>query len=272
MSHSAIPLHDLAQRIDQRQAVLETLRREYASRQQQLEELTQRKLQLQAQLQQVEAEITGFGQGPASATKPAKATKPAPAKTAPAAPSNGAVAPLSLPKLLVQIVREAKGPVTIKELVSEVVRRHYPSTSKNLPKTIETRVSELVNKGLLRRAPDQAGVLPGRTPLSAKTQKPTKASVSKPAATTTAAAAPAQDLTLAAAVTKVLASSAKPLTARALADKVLALGYRSKSKDFLNVIGAGISKMDNVAHVKGEGYRLKKGKTSPTAGMGKRSK
>jgi hypothetical protein len=57
-----------------------------------------------------------------------------------------------------QIVREAKRPVTIKDLASEVVRRHYPSTSRSLPKMVEARVSEVVKKGLLRRVPDQAGV------------------------------------------------------------------------------------------------------------------
>jgi hypothetical protein len=268
MSHSTIPLHDLEQRINQRQTELEQPRREYEARQGQLQKLTQRQQQLQAQLQQVEAEIASFGQSPASATKPAKVIKPARATT-PAAPPNGTVATLSLSELLVQIVREAKRTITIKELATEVVRRHYPSTSKNLPKTVEARVSDLVKKGSLRRAPSQAGVLPGGTPSSAKTQSPAKVGVSKPA---TAAAAPAQELTLAAAVTKVLAASAKPLTARVLADKVLALGYRSQSKDFLNVLGAGLGKMDHVEHVKVEGYRLKKSKTSPPADNGSSSK
>jgi hypothetical protein len=269
MSHSIIPLQDLEQRINQRQVELEQLRREYEARHGQLQKLAQRQQQLQAQLQQVEAEIASFGQGPASATKPAKVTKPPRATTTRAAPPKGTVATLSLSKLLVQIVRAAKRPITIKELATEVVRRHYPSTSKNLPKTVETRVSELVKKGLLRRAPNQAGVLPAGTPSSAKTPSPAKVGVSKPA---TAAAAPAPELTLAAAVTKVLAASAKPLTARTLADKVLALGYRSKSQDFLNVLGAGLSKMNTVEHVQGQGYRLKKGKTSPAASKRHNSK
>ena len=276
MSQSNPSLHDLAQRIDQQQAELEKLRREYASRQQQLEKLTQRQQQLQAQLQQVEAEIAGLGQGQASPTKPVTATKSAPVKTVPAAPSNGAVAPLSLPKLLVQIVREAKRPITIKELASEVVRRHYPSTSKSLPNIVETRVAELVKKGLLRRAPDQAGVLPGRMAPAAKAPSPAAAAVSKPAtaaqSTSKVTAGTASELTLAAAVTKVLAASAKPLTARELAEKVRALGYRSKSKDFLNVLWTGIGKMDNVEHVKGQGYRLKKGKISPPANKKSKSK
>ena len=275
MSHSSHSLHDLAQRIDQRQAELEQLRREYEARQRQLEKLTQRKQQLQAQLQQVEAEIAGLGQGQASPTKPITAAKPTPMKTVPV-PPNGPVAPLSLPKLLVEIVKEAKRPVTIKELASEVVRRHYRSSSTSLPKTVETRVSELVKKGLLRRAPNKAGVLPGRKSPSAKASSPAAADVSKPTtvdqAASKAAAGAAGELTLAAAVTKVLAASVKPLTSRELAEKVLALGYQSKSKDFINVLWTGIGKMDNVEHVKGQGYRLKKGKTSPPASKGHNSK
>ncbi len=272
MSQSVIPLDDLAQRINQREAELRQLRREYEARQGQLGKLNQRRQQLQTQLRQVEAEIAALGQGKPSPTKPGTATKPAPAKTAPATPPNGMVAPLSLPKLLVQIVKEAKRSMTIKELASEVVRRKYPSTSKSLSKTVETRVSELVKKGLLRRAPNQAGVLPGQKPPPSKAQKTVAAGVSKPA---TAASAPPVasagangGLTLAAAVTKVLAASAKPLTARELAERVLALGYRSTSKDFINVIWAGMAKMANVQHVKGQGYRLKKRNTSPTAHKG----
>ena len=118
-------------------------------------------------------------------------------------------------------------------------------------------------------------MLPGGKAPSAKAPSPAAAAVSKPA--TAAAAAPtamvaARELTLAAAVTKVLAASAKPLTSRELAEKVLALGYQSKSKDFINVLWTGIGKMDNVEHVKGQGYRLKKGKTSPASNKGNNSK
>ncbi len=272
MSQSVIPLHDLARRISQQEADLEKLRREYEACQGQLHQLAQRKQQLQAQLQEVEAEIAALGQGQASPAKPAKTTKPAPAKTTPAAPPNTSAATLSLPKLLVQIVKEAKRPLTSKELASEVVRRHYPSTSRNLPKTVETRVSELVNRGLLRRAPDQAGVLPGGMPTPKKSSSPARAGAAKPATAAPAGPPAAGELTLAAAVTKVLAASAKPLTARALAERVLALGYRSASKDFINVIWAGMHKMANVQHVKGQGYRLKKGQTSPAANKDKKSK
>jgi hypothetical protein len=260
MSQSVIPLHDLQQRIDQREAELEELRREYESRQGQLEKLTQRKQQLQAQLQQVEAEIAGIGQGKASPAKPATAAKPAPAM-----PHNRPGPPISLPKLLVQIVNEAKRPITVKELTGEVVRRKYPTTSQRLLDIVETRVLELVKKGLLRRAPNQAGLLPGGAP-APKAQSPASAGASRPAT------AAAQELTLAAAVTKVLAASAKMLTARELAEKVLALGYRSKSKDFINVLWAGLGKMDNVENVKGQGYRLKKSKTSSAASKGHGSK
>jgi hypothetical protein len=55
----------------------------------------------------------------------------------------------------------------------------------------------------------------------------------------------------------VLASSPRPLTTEELAKKVLAIGYKTTSKNFLNVLWVGIGDMDNVERV-ADGYRLKK--------------
>ena len=52
---------------------------------------------------------------------------------------------------------------TIKELAQQVVDRQFPSNSKNLGGMVETRVSELLRKGILRRTPDKARILPGKT-------------------------------------------------------------------------------------------------------------
>ena len=59
-------------------------------------------------------------------------------------------------------------------------------------------------------------------------------------------------------VARVLAKSSRPLTTKELANKVLATGYETKSKDFRNVLWVGLGTMENVEHVKGVGYRLKK--------------
>ena len=289
MTSRAIPLQDLEHRINQHQDELAMLRQEYEARQNHLRELTQRKEKLQTQLQELEAEIHGVGQGssptppaPIQVTASKPVAKPAPAEAA--KKSNGTV---SLPQLLIRIVAKAGGPITVKEIARAVVRHKYPSTSQNLPKMVEKRVSEMVKKGFFKRAPNQQGVLPAQAPESTKAPaaKPAsvpvvaapkpetaKAPTAKPASTPAVAApkaapvataptpAPAGDNQppLPEVVTQVLAKTTEPLSARALAEKVLATGYKSKSKDFINVIWAGVGKMDNVENVQGKGYRLKK--------------
>lgn len=290
MTSRAIPLQDLEKRISQHQGELEKLRREYEARQTHLRDLTQRKEKLQTQLQQVEAEIRGVGQGstpaPSAAKTPIKVTKPAAAGSV-----KNPTGTVSLPKLLLRIVAKAAGPITVKEIAQEVVRHKYPSTSKNLSKMVEKRVSEMVKKGLLHRAPNQQGVLPAQTtktatPPVAKVESTPAAAVPKPATAATMpkpatvakapspspAAATENELPLPVVVTQVLAKTSEPISARVLADKVLATGYKSKSKDFINVIWAGVGKMDNVENVPGKGYRLKKGPAAAPASKPKGSK
>jgi hypothetical protein len=55
-----------------------------------------------------------------------------------------------------------------------------------------------------------------------------------------------------------LSKSKTPLAARQLAEKVSAVGYQTKSRNWINVVSAMLSKMDNVQLVPGQGYRLKK--------------
>jgi hypothetical protein len=281
MTSRAIPLQDLAHRISQQQGELEKLRREYEARQTHLRDLNSRKEKLQAQLQQVEAEIRGVGQGSALPPTPVK-TSPKAAKPAAAAPVKSPTGTVSLPKLLLRIVAKAGGPITVKEVAREVVRHKYPSTSKNLPKMVEKRVSEMVKKGLLRRAPNQLGVLPAQTakttpPPAAKVISTPAAAVPKPApvakpAITPPTPATENELPLPVVVTQVLAKTSEPISARDLAEKVLATGYKSKSKDFINVIWAGVGKMDNVENVPGKGYRLKKAAAAAPASKPKGSK
>jgi hypothetical protein len=260
MTPVAIPLRDLGQRISQQQAELEKMRQEYNARQTRLRELTHRKEQLQAQLRQVEDDLQGIEVGQKPAKKPTTAAKPA------ATAAKG----VSLAQLLVDIVSEAAGPLTVQQLRQEVEKRKYTTNSVNLSGLIATRVSALIKQKLLRRSKNQPGVLLVQGPSlpqgpakkasnGVPTAGPKQTAVKKPV-TPTAGVGVKSDVTLPDVVTQVLAGSARPLLARELADKVLESGYQTKSNNFTKVVGTGIGKMANVEHVKGKGYRLKKAK------------
>ena len=60
-------------------------------------------------------------------------------------------------------------------------------------------------------------------------------------------------------VTQILQKSRTPLTRGELAVEALKAGHRTSSKNLTNVIGAQINAMDNIEHVEGAGYRLRKG-------------
>lgn len=277
MTTRVIPLQALAQRINQQQAELDKLRQEYEARQADLRRYALRKEELQAELLRVETEIQGLAQGakpPASVAPtaaPAAPKRPV-AKASSPKPTPAPAEPLTLPKLLLQIVREAKGPMTVKTLTEEAVRRNYVTTSKNLAALVDTRISELIKKGLVRRAKNQPGVvavsgsakgptLPVKVAPPAAA-KPAKKSVTPKAAATPAFAASKSGPSLTSVIAKILGESSEPVPARELAAKVLATGYQTKSKDFTNVIWVAVAKMDNVENVSGRGYRLKKGKKS----------
>jgi hypothetical protein len=273
----AAPLDVLAQQIARQQAELEALRREYETRQTRLTDLSRRKEELTAQLQQVEADIHATTQGqpprPASA-KPAKPTAPRPQPHGrPPQPATPAAKPKparphTLPALLVAIVRQAAGPRTVAQLAQEVVRRQFPTTSGNVPRLVATRVKDLVKRGLLSPAPEHGGfvlaqpVAGAKMPAAKATPAP-KAS-GKNGAVSAKAALPAKrhaqqhQLPLRVLLTNLLAKSRRPLAARALAEQVLAGGYQTKSTNFVEVVWAMLVKMDNVENVPGQGYLLKK--------------
>jgi hypothetical protein len=277
MTTRVIPLQALAQRINQQQAELAQLRQEYEARQADLRRFTLRKEQLQAELARVEAEIRGLAQGakppPGVAPTAGHAAPKRPvAKAASAKPGPTTAQPLTLPGLLLQIVREATGPMTVKKLTEEAQRRNYVTTSKNLAALVDTRISELIKKKLVRRAKNQPGVVAvpssakGPTP-PGKVAPPAAAAQAKKAVMTkstpkTASAASKSGPSLTSLIAKILGGSSEPVPARELAAKVLATGYQTKSKDFTNVIWVAVAKMDNVENVSGRGYRLKKGKKS----------
>jgi hypothetical protein len=272
---TAAPLKTLAQQIARQQAELETLHLDYEARQTRLADLTRRKDELTAQLQQVEADIQATTQGRSSSTPsrtPAAASQPQ-RKTPPVQPTGSSPPPTrvrkhSLAAVLVNIVRKADGPVTVKQLTEEMVRRKFPTTSSNLARMIDTRVRGLVKRGLLQRASGRAGVILATSATgseaSADHAKPGHKTSGKNGvvvAKATSAAKPdgqSQRVPLRPLLARLLAKSRRLLAARELAEQVLASGYKTKSKNFVDVLWVALGQMPNVENVPGQGYRLKK--------------
>jgi hypothetical protein len=68
-----------------------------------------------------------------------------------------------LPALIVSLIREAGQPLTVQQLVVQVKKRGFRSTSTNFPKMLKIRVYELLKKGLVVRAADQSGFVLGKS-------------------------------------------------------------------------------------------------------------
>jgi hypothetical protein len=278
---NATPLNDLVRRISNQEAELQKLRREFEERQRKLASLTQRKKALQAQLRQIEAETAALVTGVPKKSKvsrptPAKASKGQPARngksslTKPSVPSRNSTtkAGLTLPHLIMRIVEEAHGPLSVKQIAKEALRRGFTSTSGNFRKMVAIRVRELRKKGGLRAADGQAGFVLGKSSRSqtasarklpknnSRSGTPTAWKNSKPAQGNRKGEQPS----LRSVLTKLLEGSKGPLLVRDLAKRALAAGYRSISKDFDNVVKATLGKMEELVNVPGKGYRLKKGK------------
>jgi exonuclease VII large subunit len=271
-----LSLDAIQQRIAQRDAELQRLRRELEARQSRLQALTQRKQELQAKLQQIEAEMAAVAAG---AKRPhALSRKPTPKK--PALPSSGAGKPgkPSLPSLLVSVIRSAGRPLTAKHLVQEVKRRGFKSRSAHFTKMVKTRLWDLKKQGVVQRAPDQPGYVlaassngPVPKPGLAKSlvrkasaRAPAKAGKGKtaaPPAAKHAAGAKAPQKPLRELLTQVLKKMGTPLTGSELAEEVLKAGYQTTSKRFADNVWNMLKHMDNVENVKGQGYRLKRGKS-----------
>ena len=137
---------------------------------------------------------------------------------------------------------------------------------------VQTRVGDLVKKGVLRRASDGSGVVLAAAAPSSKAvatkvpagiPKAGKAkAVSATPAASTAQAEPTKWRSLHEVLRHVLAKSSRPLSAQELVDGVTQSGYKSNSKDFKNVIWTSIAKMANVERIPDKGYQLKKAKAS----------
>ena len=273
------PLNDLAHRISNQEAELQRLRLEFEERQRTLASLTQRKEALQAQLRQIEAEsallVTGKTTGrPSKTTKKAKKQKVGKTRSHLGKVHVSGGKPeregLSLAQLIVKIVQEAHSPISVNQIAKESLRRGFTSTSSNFSKMVAIRVHELRKKGVLRSADGQSGFVLSKSSRTqaASARRPvlSKASSrngrlagwnhSKPFRGTRKD----QRTSLRSVLTRLLERSKGPLLVRDLAKQALASGYRSKSKDFENVVQVTVGRMDELVNVRGKGYRLKNGK------------
>jgi hypothetical protein len=249
-------MDNLAQRIAHQQTELDALRREYEAREARLAELRSRKEGLESQLRRLDAEILAVNKGQAP---------PATPKTPPVRTTRKQ----TLPGLLVELLQGVKGPLTVKKLAEEVEHRKFPTSSKSIPRLVQVRVQELVRKGILQHAQGQPGFVLARSgkgdtaasgqPVHAMKDNtregstPTKAiKQAKPSRTT-------GQPPLRVVLTSILKKSRQPQRSGELAQQVLATGYKTTSGNFPALISVTLSNMDNLEHLPGEGYRLKKG-------------
>jgi hypothetical protein len=246
MPDTTLPLNDLTRQISQHESALERLRQEYEARQTRLADLSRQRDALKAQLRQVEADIQAVTKGQAAGQ--ATPTKGTPATARP-----------KLTEALVEVLRETNRAMTAKQLGEELTRRKFPTSSTNITNVIQTRLSDLVKRGLLRRARGRKGV---RLP---KAAAPAPAKPAKAAARKTKAASPPPkpglrkgQPSLRSLLTELLKKSKKPVPARELAEQVLATGYKTKSKKFTDVVWTALGQLKGVENVKGQGWRLKK--------------
>jgi hypothetical protein len=270
MATAVLPLAQVAQRLAQQEAALQALRREYEARKKQLDQLTRRKQELQTQLTQVEGQIHSLAGGASPASAPApKAVPASKARQSKATHGTRKRPSISLHQLLVTAVRDAGRPLSHKELVEEVRRRNFPTHADDLLKQVTTRVGELVKKGALRRTQDHKAVT---LPTSPNGSKPTSKA---PPATLPAKSAPAKSAgakptppplakvsgdgsSLRPILMRLLQHSKAPVGVGELARRARTAGVKSKSKDFPNLVGVTLGRMNGVERVPGQGYRLKK--------------
>jgi hypothetical protein len=251
-----ISLEELNRQIEKRERELKTLRQELESRRSQFTALTRRKEELLSQLRQVESEIAALSATPADRTKQAKAAS---ANTSP--PRTPAPGRPRLGELILTALRESGKAMTARQISEEARRRGFPLSGRNPVKSVESRLQEMKHKHLVQRASGQPGYVLASSTHGAKAEKP-KPSAPAPKQDGKATAKPPQQrkqLPLRQALTNVLKNkSGKFLSGSELAELVLASGYKTKSAKFVDAIWSMLGQMDNVEHVRGKGYRLKK--------------
>jgi len=268
-----LSLDAIEQRIAQRHAELQRLRRDLEARRSRLQALTQRKEELQAKLREIEAEMAAVTTG--SKRPQAALPKAAPKKPTPHPSTAGKANQPSLASEIVAVIRSASRPLTTKQLAQGVKRRGFKTTSADFTKVVETRLWDLKKQGLIQRAPDQSGytLAPSANGPAPKAGVAKTASPKTPAKTAKhkAHAAPsvppatggkaANRLPLHVVLTQILQKQSRPVTGGELAQKALEAGYLTSSKNFAQSVWTALGLMKNVENVKGQGYRLKRGKS-----------
>ena len=255
MPPAAIPLSDLARRLARKESEVQKLRRAYETR---LAELKNRREQLAEKLRHLEAEIQSVTQ---ESPKPSADAAPTEdlcrvdqGKAWQAACSSREVAP------------EGGQALTVKQLADEVRRRKFPTTSKNILRLVQTRVYEMVKKGILAHASGQPGFVVKHSSNGQQTSSQEEGTGAKrsPGRKPKVAMAAGRDAgrggqpPLREVLTRILEQQKEPIGGGELAKKALATGYKSKSKKFSDVVRVGLGKMKNIEHVPGKGYRLKR--------------
>ena len=217
---------------------------------------------MKTQLGQIDAEIQAVGWGETDLS-----SREIPSSR-PAAPTrNGKPARRQkLADVLVEMVGQAKGPITARQMAEKVIAMKFPTTSQDIPTLVKTRVHELVAKGIFQRANDLPGVVLAR-PRRDQTSQPANGTISKmkgkksvvsPRTTSQVERNGRKKVSLRSVLSKLLAKSRLPLNMHQLAEQAQAQGYPTKSKDFPTVVRLILRTMDNVANIPGKGYRLKK--------------
>jgi uncharacterized coiled-coil protein SlyX len=256
---TTVPLEGLAQRIAQQQSELEALRKELENRQARMARLSDKKEALEQRLASLDAEIEAVSQGKTLKRHAGNAHPGRPGAPAPlAAPSTP---PKRMADLLVDIVREAKAPMTAQPLAAELQKRGFFTNSPNLTQIVKVRLNELVRQGTLRRPGDQPGVVIGKPAAGTAKAAGKKKGRSKRGSAGKSLRVGTDGKpqpSLRSIVNDILATSSRPMGAQELADQAKVRGYVTKSKSLKNVVWVTLGKMDGVENVSGEGYRLKK--------------
>ena len=276
----AATLEALQRQIDQRERELQKLRADLESRQSHLAELSRRKEELRRQLQQIEAQIAGLSVAGPTGKKGRGADLPPTARSdAPGAGQAG------LREQIVAMLRDQGKPMTASQLAEEAQRRGYQVSGRDPASTIKDRLKTMRNQGLVRKARGRRGFALAAAANGARTEqhKPgvgaakaapraamhlgkrqaAKASRNGPSVSAkakgTKLAQPGKQPPLRVVLTNILAKSRRPMSGSELAEQALATGYQTSSQKFADNVWAVVNQMDNIEHVPGKGYRLKKG-------------
>jgi hypothetical protein len=103
-----------------------------------------------------------------------------------------------------------------------------------------------------------SSVQPSLTPVATRSPEPVVAPTPPPAAVVVATPAQPKTSTLREEIRKVLREAQNRITGPEITGKILASGYKTSSTNFMNVVKKTLFEMEDVSHVRGQGYKLKR--------------